>query len=117
MGHVLPGTPPLFTMQDSDLLLMVGASLELHNSGPLRIRTKTRAQHVAATSLGSRGSSSLKCVAVSTLQYHTSHSPAGTKCPTSPVLIPVSGSSGLRHFSVCALVCQTPDQESYSSPA
>jgi hypothetical protein len=55
--------------------VMVGASLELRNSGPLHIRMKTRAQHAAAALSGSRGSSSLKCVAVSPLQYTTSHIP------------------------------------------
>jgi hypothetical protein len=56
-------------MQDFNFLVMGSASLELRNSGPLRIRMKTWAQHGAAASSGSRGSSSLKCVAVSTLQY------------------------------------------------
>jgi hypothetical protein len=75
MGHVALGTPPLFTMQDSNFLVMVGASLELRNSGPLRIRTKTCAKHAAAALSGSRGSSSLKCVAVSALQYTMPHIP------------------------------------------
>jgi hypothetical protein len=75
MGHVAPGTPPPSTMQDSNFPVMVGVSLELRNSGPLCTRTKTRTQHAAAASLGSRGSSSLKCVAVSTLQYTTPHTP------------------------------------------
>ncbi len=52
---------------------MVGASLELRNSGPLRVRTKTCTQHAAAAPSGSRGGSSLKCVAVYTLQYTTPH--------------------------------------------
>jgi hypothetical protein len=75
MGHVAPGTPPPFTMQDSNFPAMVGASLELRNSGPPRVRTKTRAQHVAVALSGSRGSSSLKCVAVSILQYTMPHNP------------------------------------------
>jgi hypothetical protein len=75
MGHVAPSTPPLFTMQDSNIPAMGGASFELLNSGPPRVRTKTWAQHVAAALSGSRGSSSLKCVAVSTLQYTTCHNP------------------------------------------
>ena len=75
MGHVVPGTPPLFTMQDSNFPAMGGASLESRNSGPQRVRTKTWAQHAAVASSGSRGSSSLKCVAVSTLQYTTPHNP------------------------------------------
>ncbi len=66
-GHVVPGTPPPVTMQDSNFLVMGGVNLESCNSGPLRTRMKTRAQHVAAALSGSRGSSSLKCVAVSTL--------------------------------------------------
>ncbi len=74
-GHVAPGTPPLFTMQDSNFLAMGGTSLELRNSGPSHVRTKTQAQHAAAALLGSRGSSSPKCVAVSTLQYTTPHNP------------------------------------------
>jgi hypothetical protein len=75
MGHVVPGTPPPFTMQDSNFPAMGGASLESCNSGPPRVRTKTRAQHAAAASLGSRGSSSLKCVSASTLQYTRPHNP------------------------------------------
>jgi hypothetical protein len=72
---VVPGTPPLFTMQDSIFFVMVGVKLESGNSGPLRTRTKTRAQHTTLASSGSRGSSSLKCLAVSTLQYTTPHIP------------------------------------------
>jgi hypothetical protein len=75
MGQVAPGTPPLFTMQDSNFPAMGGAILESRNSGPPRVRTKTRAQHAAAALLGSRGSSSLKCIAVSTLQYTMPHNP------------------------------------------
>jgi hypothetical protein len=75
MGHVARGTPPPFTMQDFNFLAMGGASFESHNSGPLRVRTKTWAQHAAVASSGSRGSSSLKCVAVSTLQYTMPHNP------------------------------------------
>jgi hypothetical protein len=75
MGHVAPGIPPLFTMQDSDFPAMGGASLESRNSGPPRVRTKTWAQHAAAALSGSRGSSSFKCAAVSTLQYTTPHNP------------------------------------------
>jgi hypothetical protein len=75
MGHVAPGTLPLFTMQDSNILAMGGASLELCNSGLPQVRTKTQNQHAAAALSGSRGSSSLKCVAVSTLQYTTPHNP------------------------------------------
>jgi hypothetical protein len=75
MEHEALGTPPLFTMQDSDFLAMGSASLESHNSGPLHVRRKTRAQHAAVALSGSRGSSSLKCVAVSTLQYTTPHNP------------------------------------------
>jgi hypothetical protein len=74
-GHVVLGTPPPFTMQDSNFPAMGGASLELHNSGPLQVRTKTQSQHAAAALLESRGSSSLKCVAVSTLQYTKLHNP------------------------------------------
>jgi hypothetical protein len=36
MGHVMPGTPPLFAMWDSKFLAMVGASFESRNSGPHR---------------------------------------------------------------------------------
>jgi hypothetical protein len=76
MGHVVPGTPPPFTMQDSNFPVMGGASLESRNSGPPLVRTKTQAQHAAAASPGSRSSSSLKCgVVVSTLQYTTLHNP------------------------------------------
>jgi hypothetical protein len=74
-GHVAPGTPPLFTMQDSDFWAIGSASFESRDSGPPRVRTKTWAQHAAAASLGSRASSSLKCEAVSTLQYTTPHNP------------------------------------------
>jgi hypothetical protein len=69
------GTLPLFTMQDSYFLAMGGVSLEPRNSGPPQVRTKTRAQHVVAASSGSRNSSSLKCVVVSTLQYTMPHNP------------------------------------------
>jgi hypothetical protein len=69
------GTPSLFTMQNSNFPAMVGASLELCNSGPPRVRTKTRAQHAAAALSGSRGSISHKCVAVPTLQYTMPHIP------------------------------------------
>ncbi len=72
-GHMALSTPPLFTMQDSNYLAMGGASLELRNSGPPQVRTKTWAQHAAAALLGGRSSSSLKCVVVSTLQYTTPH--------------------------------------------
>jgi hypothetical protein len=75
MGHVTPGTPPLFSMQDSIFLAMGGASLESRNSGSPLVMTKNWAQHAAAASSGSRGSSSLKCVAVSTLQYTMPHNP------------------------------------------
>jgi hypothetical protein len=68
MGHVAPGIPPTFTMQDSNFLAMVGASLEPCNSGPSCVRTKTCAQHAAAALSESRGSRSIKCVAVSILQ-------------------------------------------------
>jgi hypothetical protein len=88
MGHVAPGTPPPFTMQDSNFLVMVGVSFELRNSDPLRTRTKTLAQHVAATLLESRGSSSLKCVAVSTLQYTTPHIPLQVQ--DAPLLLSLS---------------------------
>jgi hypothetical protein len=74
-GHVVPGTPPPFTMQDSNFLTMEGASLESRNSGPPQVRTKTRAQHAAAALSGSRSSISLKCVVVSTLQYTMPHNP------------------------------------------
>jgi hypothetical protein len=73
--HVAPDTPPPFTMQDSNILVMGSASLELHNSGPPQVRAKTWAQHAAAASSGIRGSGSLKCVAVSTLQYTMPHNP------------------------------------------
>jgi hypothetical protein len=75
MGHVALGTLPLFTMRDSNFLEMVRGSLELCNIGPLQVRTKTRAQHAAGASSGSRSSSSLKCVVVSTLQYTMLHNP------------------------------------------
>jgi hypothetical protein len=68
-GHEVPGTPPPFTIQNSNFPAMRGASFESCNSGLPCVRTKTLAQHGAAALLGSRGSSSLKCVAVSTLQY------------------------------------------------
>jgi hypothetical protein len=87
-GHVAPGAPPPFTMQDSDFPVMVGVSLELRNSGPLRTRTKTCAQHAAAASLGNRGSSSLKCVAVSTLQYTMPHIPPQVQ--DAPLLLSLS---------------------------
>jgi hypothetical protein len=74
-GHVAPGTPPPFTMQDSYFPATGGASLELHNSGPPQVRMKMLAQHASAASLVSRSSSSLKCVVVSTLQYTTPHNP------------------------------------------
>jgi hypothetical protein len=75
MGHMVPDTPPPFTMQDSNFLAMGGASLESRTSGPPHVRTKTWAQHATAALSGSRGSSSLKCVAVSTLQYTMPYNP------------------------------------------
>jgi hypothetical protein len=75
MGHVASGTPLLFTMQDSNFLAIGGASLESRNIGPPQVREKARAQHAAAALSGSRGSSSLKYVAVPTLQYTTPHNP------------------------------------------
>jgi hypothetical protein len=47
-GHVVPGTPPSFTMQDSNFLAMGDTSLESRNSELSQVRTKTRAQHAAA---------------------------------------------------------------------
>jgi hypothetical protein len=78
-GHVVPGTPPPFTMQDSYFPAMGGASLESRNSGLPQVRMKTRAQHAAAALSGSRISSSLKCVVVSTLQYTMPHNPPQVK--------------------------------------
>jgi hypothetical protein len=75
MGHVAPGTLPLFTMQDSNFPAIGGASLESCNSGPPQVRTKMRVQHEAAASSGSRSSSSLKCAVVFTLQFTTPHNP------------------------------------------
>ncbi len=79
LGHVTLGTHPPFTMQDSNFPAMMGASLESRNSGPPHVRTKTCTQHAAAALSGSRGSSSLKCVAVSTLQYTTPQIPPQVK--------------------------------------
>ncbi len=70
-GQLAPGTPPPFTMLDSNFLAMEGARLSLHDSRLLQVRTKTRAQHAAAALLGRKSSSSLKCVVESTLQYTT----------------------------------------------
>ena len=67
-GHVPPGSLSPFKMLDSNFPAVEGASLAPRNSGPLQVRTNTRAQHVAAASLGSR-ISSIKCVVESTLQY------------------------------------------------
>jgi hypothetical protein len=53
-GHVAPGTPPPFTMQDFDFPTMGGASFESRNSGPPHVRTKTQAQH-ASVALSGRG--------------------------------------------------------------
>jgi hypothetical protein len=75
-------------MRDSNFLAMGGVSLESHNSGLPQVRTKTRAQHAAAALSGSRGSSSLKCVAVSILQCTTSHNP-----PQVQDALPLSSSS------------------------
>jgi hypothetical protein len=75
-------------MQDSNFPVMVGVSLESRNSGPLVTRTKTCAQHAAVASSGSRGSSSLKCVAVSTLQYTMSHIPPQVQ--DTPLLLSLS---------------------------
>jgi hypothetical protein len=85
-GHVMPGIPPPFTMQDSNFPIRGAASLESRNSGPPRVRKKTWAQHAAVALSGSRGSSSLKCVAVSTLQYTTPYNPpqVQTPCPSLP---------------------------------
>jgi hypothetical protein len=68
-------------MRDSNFPEIGGASLELHNSGPPQVRTKTRAQHAAAASSGSSSSSSssLKYVVVSTLQYTMPHNPPQVK--------------------------------------
>ncbi len=67
-GHVAPGSPPPLTMLDSDFLAMEGASLAPQDIGLSQVRTKTRGQHAAAASSGSR-LSSIKCVVDSTLQY------------------------------------------------
>jgi hypothetical protein len=75
MGHVALGTLPMFTMWDSNFLVMGGASLESRNSRLPQVRTKTWAQHAAVALSRSRSSSSLKCVVVSTLQYITPHNP------------------------------------------
>jgi hypothetical protein len=87
-GHVVPGTPPPFTMQDSNFPVIVGASLESRNSGPLHIRTKTCIQHAAVALLGSRGSSSFKCEALSTLQYTMPHIPPQVQ--DTPLLLSLS---------------------------
>jgi hypothetical protein len=90
MGHVAPGTPPPFTKRDFNFPAMRGTSLESHNSGPSQVRTKTRAQHAAAALLGSRSSSSLKCVVVSTLQYALPHNPPQVQdaLPLSSLFLP-----------------------------
>jgi hypothetical protein len=89
MGHVAPGIPPPFTMQDSNFPVMVGASLDSRDSCLSHIRTKTHAQHAAVALSGSRGSSSsLKCVAVSTLQYTTPHIPLQVQ--DAPLLLSLS---------------------------
>jgi hypothetical protein len=88
MGQVAPDTPHPFTMQDSNFPAMVGASLESHNSGLSRVRTKTCAQHAAAASLGSRASSCLKCVAVSMLQYTMPYNPPQVQ--DAPLLLSLS---------------------------
>jgi hypothetical protein len=74
-GHMAPGTPPPFTMQDSNFLTIGDTSLESRNSGLPQFRTKMQAQHTAAASSGSRSSSSLKCVVMSTLPYTMPHNP------------------------------------------
>jgi hypothetical protein len=45
VGHLAPGSPPLFTVLDSDFPAMEGAFLVPRNPGLLQVRTKTRAQH------------------------------------------------------------------------
>ncbi len=72
-GQLAPGTLPPFAMLDSNFPAMEGA--RPRESGQLQVRTKTRAQHVAAAALGSRSSSSLKCVVESTLQHTTPNNP------------------------------------------
>jgi hypothetical protein len=67
-------------MLDSNFLAMEGASLASHNSGPPQIKTKTRAQHAAAASLGSR-SSRIKCVVESTFQCTTLNIPLQVQDP------------------------------------
>jgi hypothetical protein len=74
-GQLAPGTPPPFTMLESNFLAMTGARLSPRNSGPPQVRMKTWAQHAAVATLGSRSSSSLKCVAVSTLPYNMPNNP------------------------------------------
>jgi hypothetical protein len=74
-GQLVPGTPPPFTMLDSNFPEMGGACFESCNSGPPQIRTKMRAQHAAAALSGSRSSSRLKCVVESTLQYTKPNNP------------------------------------------
>jgi hypothetical protein len=69
-GHLAPGSPPPFTMLETDSPAVEGASLAPRDIGPSWIRTKIRAQHVAAALSGS-SSSSIKCVVDSTLQYTT----------------------------------------------
>ncbi len=111
MVHVVPGTPPPFTMRDSNSPAMGDASLESRNSSPPQVRTKMRAQHMTAALSGSISSSSLKCVywcplcsipRLTTLRrYKMHHTPL--------FLVPASRSSGLRHSSAHALGCQFPD--------
>ncbi len=108
-GHVALGTPPLFTMQDSNFLAMVGANLESHNSGLPHVRTKTCAQHAAAASLGIRGSSSLKCVAVSTLQYTMPYNPSQVQDVT--LLLSLSLSPDPQDFITLASVHLSADPQ------
>jgi hypothetical protein len=115
MGHVAPGTPLPFTMQNTDSPVMGGASLESRNSGPLHVRMKTHAQHAAAALSGSRGSSSLKCVAVSTLQYTKSHNPPQVQ--DAPLLLSLSLSPDPQDSVTLASVHSSadPQTENHSS--
>jgi hypothetical protein len=70
-GQLAPGTPPPFTMLESDFPAMKGARLSPRDSGLPQVRMKTQAQHAAAVTSGSKTSSSFKCEVESTLQYNT----------------------------------------------
>jgi hypothetical protein len=88
-------------MLDTNFLAIEGTSLAPGDSGRPQVRTKTRAQHAAAASLGSRRSN-LKCVVESTLQNTMSNFPLQVQDP--PPLSPASWPPDLQETIIPVLL-------------